>query len=144
MTDSGQSSFDFRKFTDAVAEAVAEAARKAKGVTTTAANDHRDKLHEMVDKAAAVVDDKTQGKYSDKVAKAKGAAHSGFDKVADAAPARTEQGDRAGSPFPADHEAPANDPRTDTAFPLDLDAPHAGGPASDSRRPGEGHADPKR
>lgn len=142
MTESGKGSFDFKKFTDAVAEAV----HKAKDATTSAANEHRGKVHDMVDKAAATVDEKTQGKYSDKVAKAKGAAHSGFDKVADAAPGRSADdlstsgaGHAADPAFPVDREAPANDPREASTFPgepetfpVDPESPSAEPPSRDA------------
>ncbi|MFZ2501477.1 MAG: antitoxin [Nocardioides sp.] len=51
------------------------------------AHDNRGKLAEIVERAGAAIDDKTQGKYADNVAKAKTQALRLVDKVADARPA---------------------------------------------------------
>ncbi|MEI2811080.1 MAG: antitoxin [Nocardioides sp.] len=48
------------------------------------AHDNRGKLSDLIDKAGHVFDDKTQGKYADKVSKAKDQAMHLVDKVAEA------------------------------------------------------------
>ena len=42
---------------------------------------HGDKIGEGIDKAAKLADQKTQGKYSDKIAKGAGKAKDGLDKL---------------------------------------------------------------
>jgi hypothetical protein len=54
------------------------------------AHDHADKLDGVIDKAAEVVDEKTGGKYADKVDKAADAARNALDdQPADEPPRRT-------------------------------------------------------
>ncbi len=54
------------------------------------AHDNRSKVTDLLDKAGSLIDDKTQGKYADKVSKAKDSALHLVDKVAEAR--RTERG----------------------------------------------------
>ena len=44
--------------------------------------EHGDQVESGLDKAAALVDDKTGGKYTDKIERATDAAHSAVDKMA--------------------------------------------------------------
>jgi hypothetical protein len=48
---------------------------------TKVVDDNSDKIHSGIDKAGDFVDQKTKGKYSDKITKAKGAAEKGLDKL---------------------------------------------------------------
>lgn len=59
-----------------------EKAQLAKEKAVAAADGNRDKIAGAVSKAGDAVNEKTGGKYADKVAKAQGAAMSGVDKVA--------------------------------------------------------------
>ena len=56
-------------------------AQLAKEKAAAAADGNREKIAEAVQKAGATVNDKTGGKYADKVAKAQDAAMTGVDKV---------------------------------------------------------------
>ena len=53
------------------------------------AQDNAEKLDGVIDKAAEVVDEKTGGKYSDKIDKAADAARKALDDQADEPPRRT-------------------------------------------------------
>lgn len=57
--------------------AVTDAVRKTAAYT----EQNREKISSALDKAERAVDEKTQGKYTDKLAKARGAAEKGLDKV---------------------------------------------------------------
>jgi uncharacterized protein YjbJ (UPF0337 family) len=48
---------------------------------TEVVDDNSDKIHSGIDKAGDLVDDKTKGKYSDKIDQAKDAAEKGLDKL---------------------------------------------------------------
>ena len=48
---------------------------------TTVVDQNSDKIQTGLDKAGDFVDQKTKGKYSDKIGKAKGAAEKGLDKL---------------------------------------------------------------
>ena len=86
--------------------AVTEAVQKAGTYT----DENRDKISAALDKAERAVDEKTQGKYTDKLAKARGAAEKGLDKVVEQ---RTAGAEASG----ATDEAAAD------AVALDLDSP---------------------
>lgn len=64
---------------DATAKLAQTAFEQARGY----ASENRDKVEGFLDKAAAKVDEQTDGKYHDKVAKARESASSGFQKFAD-------------------------------------------------------------
>ena len=53
----------------------------AKKQLTKAVDDHGDKIRDGLDKAGDAVDKKTQGKYTDKIAKGKTAATGALDKL---------------------------------------------------------------
>jgi uncharacterized protein YjbJ (UPF0337 family) len=56
----------------------------AKGLTgkaKTAVEENADKIEGGIDKAADFVDDKTKGKYTDKIEKAQDAAHRAVEKI---------------------------------------------------------------
>jgi hypothetical protein len=70
-----------RKATE-LADAVGRLAQSAFEQAKTYTADHRDSVEGFLDKAAAKVDEQTDGKYHDKVAKARGAASEGLSKFA--------------------------------------------------------------
>jgi hypothetical protein len=70
-----------RKATE-LADAVGKLAQSAFEQAKTYTADHRDSVEGFLDKAAAKVDAQTDGKYHDKVAKARGAASEGLSKFA--------------------------------------------------------------
>ena len=86
--------------------AVTDAVRKTAAYT----EQNREKISSALDKAERAVDEKTQGKYTDKLAKARGAAEKGLDKVVEQ---RTAGAEASG----ATDEAAAD------AVALDLDSP---------------------
>jgi MT0933-like antitoxin protein len=63
---------------DAASKAMTDAKHKAGSV----AHDQKDKVENLLDKAGSVIDGRTDGKYADKVAKAKQKAGGLVDKVA--------------------------------------------------------------
>lgn len=101
-----------------VAAEVGKAAGEAKDKAAVYADENRDKVSGMLDKAGATIDERTEGKYSDRIAKAKDQVSKGVGKLADqrpdgsaAAGAGAGAGQGAGTPqdapFPADPAAPA-------------------------------------
>ena len=70
-----------RKATE-LADAVGKLAQSAFEQAKTYTADHRDSVEGFLDKAAAKVDAQTDGKYHDKVFKARGAASVGLSKFA--------------------------------------------------------------
>jgi len=55
--------------------------KRAKDKAGDLVDEHRDKIESGIDKAADVADDKTKGKYSDKIDKGADAARKGVDKL---------------------------------------------------------------
>ncbi len=99
-----------------VAAEVGKAAGEAKDKAAVYADENRDKVSGMLDKAGATIDERTEGKYSDRIAKAKDQVSKGVGKLADQRPdgsaaAGAGAGQGAGTPqdapFPADPAAPA-------------------------------------
>lgn len=87
-------------------KAISEAVHKAAAL----ADENREKFAGLVDKAADFVDEKTEGKYHDKVAKAKDAANSAFAKFAE------HGADHSGdTTTPGDTAAAGDTPTGDTA-----------------------------
>ena len=66
----------------AFADKLKAQALKAKDKAAILADQNRDKIAAGVEKAGSTIDAKTGGKHADKIAKAKGAALKGVDKVA--------------------------------------------------------------
>jgi len=98
-----------------------KAVTDAKAKAATYADENRDKLGGYIDKAGQAVDERTQGKYSDKVAKAKEAAAKGVDKVAEQRqPGPVEPQVDPGQPPTA--QAPADRPAPDAPV-VDPDQP---------------------
>lgn len=69
-----------------LAQEANKAAHQAAEKAGELAHQNKDKVTELLDKAGKVVDDKTQGKYSDTVAKAKEQVTKGVDKLAEKRP----------------------------------------------------------
>jgi hypothetical protein len=97
---------------------------------------NRDKIDGYVEKAATTIDTKTDGKYADKVAKAKHHVGKGVDKVAEGSPstpgAAPGPAPTTGSPMgsPMDSPLPETDSPAAPTFPVDPEAPRP--PASGS------------
>ena len=77
---------DLKTKADHLAEQAKEAAQQAKEKAGELAHENRDKVEDLVEKAGSVIDDKTGGKYTDKIAKAKEQVAKGVDKVAEGRP----------------------------------------------------------
>ena len=99
-------------------EAAAHAAKQAREKAGDFAVENREKIDSYVESATAKIDEKTDGKYADKVAKVKEQVERGVDKVAEGhstgpttatgAAAATGAADvTPGRPYPVDPEAPA-------------------------------------
>ncbi len=134
--------------------AATNAASQAREKAGDYAAGNRDKIDSYVDKAATTIDSKTQGKYTDQVAKARQGVGKGVDKLAEGAP-RTGPGgaavtdatvdqtdpvdplsdptidpsDRSTWPV-ADAPTPTVEHGTETPFPIDPDAPRPPAPGS--------------
>ena len=72
-------------------EKAKEAANTAQEKAGELAHDNKEKIDSAIDKAGAVIDEKTKGKYSDKIDKATGVAHKGTDIVAEQRPNAAER-----------------------------------------------------
>jgi len=69
-----------------VAAELDRVAHDAKDKAAELADDNRGKIRENLDKAGAKIDERTDGKYADKVAKAKDTVAGGVDKLAEQRP----------------------------------------------------------
>jgi uncharacterized protein YjbJ (UPF0337 family) len=56
-------------------------AKGLQGKAKTTVGENQDKIESGIDKAADFVDEKTKGKYSEKIEKGKGAAHRAVEKI---------------------------------------------------------------
>jgi ElaB/YqjD/DUF883 family membrane-anchored ribosome-binding protein len=65
---------------------VDKVAHEAKDKAAELADDNRGKIRENLDKAGAKIDERTEGKYADKVAKAKDTVVGGVDRLAEQRP----------------------------------------------------------
>ena len=74
---------DLQHKADQFADAATKAAHDARERVGELAYENRAKVAEVVDKAGAKVDERTDGKYADKVAKAKQQVAKGVDKLAE-------------------------------------------------------------
>src|SRR4051812_5956450 len=118
-------------------EAAAQAAKQAREKAGDFTVENRDKIDGYVETATAKIDEKTEGKYADKLAKVKDHVGRGVDKVAEghasgasgASGATTATGAAAAAgaadvsgrePFPADPESP---PAPVSASPLEAPSP---------------------
>lgn len=66
-----------------LADAATKAAQQAREKAGEIAHEQRGKVEEVLDKAGQAIDDKTEGKYHDKVARAKESVVKGVDKLAE-------------------------------------------------------------
>lgn len=83
-----------RKADEFVSDAVASAG--------TFTEERREKISEFLDKAEHAIDERTDGKYADKVAKARAQAEKGIDKIAEQRRPATEGASAATSTYPTD------------------------------------------
>lgn len=111
-------------------EAATDAAKHAREKAGDFAAENREKIDGYVETASAKIDEKTEGKYADKVAKVREQVDRGVDKVAEghtsgpttatgAAAAAGATDVTGGAPFPVDPDAPA----PVSASPLDAPDP---------------------
>ncbi len=124
---------------------IEKASQQAVGKAGELAHENRDKVSAGLDKAGQAIDSRTEGKYADKVAKAKGAVAKGVDKVAEQRP-RPSAGGPMAKPDPAAPTPPtpvkeSADPvdaptPVDAPVPLDSPAPPTWGPPDP---PADGH-----
>jgi hypothetical protein len=110
----------------AAATTAAKQARVKAGDFTT---ENRGKIDGYVEKAATTIDTKTDGKYADKVAKAKQHVGKGVDKVAEGSPRTTGSTPTTGSPV-GETDSPAT-----PIFPVDPDAPQPPAPGAPGSTP---------
>lgn len=111
---------DLQRKADQLAVAATKAAQQAKEKAAELADENRDKVGSVLDKAGAAIDERTQGKYADRVAKAKVQVAKGVDKLAD------QRAVGGGSSRPQDAPRPAQDgPRPPQDAPPAPPAPHS-------------------
>ena len=101
-------------------EAATAAAKQAREKAGDLTAQNRERIDGYVETAATTVDSKTDGKYTDKVAKAKQAVGKGVDKVAEGSPSTPQS---TTTPPPAGSPAAEADSSGPSTFPLDPDAP---------------------
>lgn len=77
---------DLQKKANELAEQAKVAAQQAKEKAGELAHENRDRIEGLADKAGHAIDEKTGGKYADKIAKAKEQVNRGVDKVAEQRP----------------------------------------------------------
>lgn len=82
--------YDLQGKADKLAQQIEKGTQQAVEKAGELAHENRDKIATGIDKAGATFDERTQGKYSDKVAKAKDLAAKGVDKVAEQRPGVAE------------------------------------------------------
>ena len=137
--------WDVQGKAEKLAAEVDKVAHEAKDKAAELADDNRGKIRENLDKAGAKIDERTDGKYADKVAKAKDTVAGGVDKLAEqrpggptppgaTAPGRPTSGGYASGaaaggataetytpepyrPDPIDRPEPIDEPHTGTGWP---------------------------
>lgn len=145
--------YDLQGKADKLAQQIEKGTQQAVEKAGEYAHENRDKIATGIDKAGAKFDEQTQGKYSDKVAKAKDLAAKGVDKVAEQRTGPTEAGTTAyGVTDPTPQDATPQDavhpPTTGTtSSPTTPTAPTTGTPGttptpSAGATPPPGPADP--
>ncbi len=78
--------WDVQGKAEKLAAEVDKVAHEAKDKAAELADENRGKIRENLDKAGAKIDERTEGKYADKVAKAKDTVVGGVDKLAEQRP----------------------------------------------------------
>jgi hypothetical protein len=76
--------------TEKLVAEVERAAHQAKDKAAEYADDHRDQVREALDKAGAKIDERTEGKYADRISKAKVSVFKGVEKLAEQRPAHSD------------------------------------------------------
>ncbi len=74
---------DLEEKAEQLTEAATKAAKQAKETAAKLADENRDKVGAALDRAEAAIDKRTEGKYAEQVAKAKGKVVKGVDKLAE-------------------------------------------------------------
>ena len=113
-------------------EAATAAARQARERAGDLTAQNREKIDGYVEKAATTIDTKTEGKYADKVAKAKETVAKGVDKVAEGSPSTPRS---TSTPPPAGEPAAQGDSPRGSTFPVDPDAPRPPAPGGPGATP---------
>jgi hypothetical protein len=131
--------WDVQGKAEKLATEVDKVAHEAKDKAAGLADDNRDKIRQNLDKAGAKIDERTEGKYADKVARAKETVAGGVDRLAEqrpggatppgtpppspAAPSATAYpADNYAEPYrpdPIDRPEPIDDPAAGTGWPQD-------------------------
>ncbi len=75
--------FDLENKAKKLQEAATQAAHQAREKAGELATENRDKIDGAIGKASTAIDERTEGKYSDKIARAKEQINKGVDKVAE-------------------------------------------------------------
>jgi hypothetical protein len=100
MAETSKPSDEGGTILDKAKELAEEVGEKVKGMIT----EHHDKIDNAVDKAGGFIDDKTKGRFSDQIGKARDAAHNAVTKLSgDETPgggAQAGDGGDAGGPGP--------------------------------------------
>lgn len=96
---------DFDTKITQVTEAAHKAFEQIREQAATLLAGNRGKVDDIIDKATAAFDEKTEGKYHDKVAKAKASFASGLDKISEDAPATDAHAAAPTDGMPADAHA---------------------------------------
>src|SRR3954447_17764266 len=78
--------WDVQGKAEKLATEVDKVAHEAKDKAAGLADDNRDKIRQNLDKAGAKIDERTEGKYADKVARAKETVAGGVDRLAEQRP----------------------------------------------------------
>lgn len=100
--------WDIEGKAEKLASELGRAAHEAKVKAAQLADENRDKVAGVLDKAGAKIDERTEGKYSDKIAKAKEQVNKGVSKLAEQRPT-TRTSDSRTDPFAQTTDAdPAN------------------------------------
>jgi hypothetical protein len=102
---------DLQTKANQLAEQAKVAAHQAKEKAGELAYENRERIEDLADKAGHAIDERTGGKYGDKIAKAKEQVTKGVDKLAEGRPA---------------HDVPGPEPRTTAPGPAE--SPFASGP----------------
>ena len=102
---------DLQTKANQLAEQAKVAAQQAKEKAGELAYENRERIEDLADKAGHAIDERTGGKYGDKISKAKEQVARGVDKVAEGRPVHDVPGPepRTTAPGPAPHLVPEPD-----------------------------------
>jgi uncharacterized protein YjbJ (UPF0337 family) len=81
---------DLQGKADRLADAATKAAKQVREKVGELADENRDRVESVLDKAGAAIDERTEGKYAIKVARAKQRVSKGVDKLAEQRPSQGE------------------------------------------------------